>query len=255
MKIGIFADSHYSSYELTCKFRRNNQSLKKIKEAYDYFVSQNCEMVICLGDLIDYERSSAEVLENLKEIAKLVASYSVKTVAIMGNHDAFTISVDDFYSILKGCEPEDIMVDGKNLLFLDNCHHKDGTHYTTKGGDYRDTYYPFADELKNKLDTLSGDTYIFMHQPIDPLPWTDYKEHEERLKVCECGPEFWDECSVVNAQEISDIVEKSGKVKAVYQGHFHFGKREEHNGVKYITVPSMAEYDNEVGKSLLVVEI
>ena len=120
MKIGIFSDSHYSSYELTCQFRRNNQSLRKIKEAYDYFSSEGCEMVICLGDLIDYERSLSEVLDNLREIAKLFASYDIKTVAMMGNHDAFTVSVEEFYSILKGCEPEDMSIEGKNLLFLDN---------------------------------------------------------------------------------------------------------------------------------------
>lgn len=255
MKIGIFTDSHYSSYELTCKFRQNSRSLQKIREAYEYFVSQNCEMVISLGDLIDYERTCEEVLENLRDIAKLIESYDVKTVCVMGNHDAFTVSVEDYYSILSDCKPEDVTINGKNLLFLDNCHFEDGTHYTTKGGDYRNTYYPFTDELKNKLDTLTGDTYLFMHQPIDPLPWTDFKEHEERLKVCECGSEFWEECSVINAKEVSEIVEKSGKVKAVYQGHFHFGKNEEHNGVKYITIPAMAEYENEVGKTLLILEI
>jgi hypothetical protein len=229
--------------------------LRKIEEAYEYFESNGCDLVICLGDLIDTEDTVEKEIENLSLISDIIKKSPLRTISLMGNHDAFTVSADDFYSILKGCEPEDITIDNKNLLFLDNCHHKDGTHYTPKGGDYRDTYYPFTDELKEKLESLSGDTYLFMHQPIDPLPWTNYKEHEERLKVCECGPEFWDECSVINAQEVSDIVEKSGKVKAVYQGHFHFGKNEVHNGVKYITIPSMAEYENEVGKTLLILEI
>ena len=255
MKIGIFTDSHYSSYELTCKFRRNNLSLQKIREAYEYFKSQGCEMVISLGDLVDYERTREKVIENLKEIAKIIENFAIKTVCVMGNHDAMIVPVKEYYSILKNCEPEDITMNGKNLVFLDNCYFKDGTHYNGREGDYRDTYYPYAKELKNKLESLSGDTYLFMHQCIDPLPWTDYKEHEERLKICECGPEFWDECTVANAKEVSEIVEKSGKVKAVYQGHFHFGKREVNNGVEYITVPSMAEYENEVGKTLLILEI
>jgi hypothetical protein len=70
MKLGIFTDSHYSSHTITGlnKRRRNSQSLKKIKEAYDFFAAENCDLVICLGDLIDKEDSHQKEIDNLKEI-------------------------------------------------------------------------------------------------------------------------------------------------------------------------------------------
>ena len=53
MKVGIFTDSHFSSAEVTCNNRYNNKSLQKIKRAYEYYDKEKCDMVICLGDLID----------------------------------------------------------------------------------------------------------------------------------------------------------------------------------------------------------
>ena len=52
MKIGLFADAHYSSQELTCGKRRNNLSLGKLREAYAFFAEQRCGMCVSLGDLI-----------------------------------------------------------------------------------------------------------------------------------------------------------------------------------------------------------
>ena len=56
MKIGLFSDSHYSSAEVTCQRRFNNQSLRKIREAMAAF--QDCDLVISLGDLTDVEHTT-----------------------------------------------------------------------------------------------------------------------------------------------------------------------------------------------------
>ena len=50
----MFSDAHYSSAAST-GLRLNNQSLRKIREAYACFAEQGCELVVCLGDLIDTE--------------------------------------------------------------------------------------------------------------------------------------------------------------------------------------------------------
>ena len=47
-----------------------------------------------------------------------------------------------------------------------------------------------------------------------------------------------------NDAEVRDILEKSGKVKAVYQGHHHPGHRTVWNGIEYISLPAMCEYEN-----------
>ena len=69
MKLGMFTDPHYSSAEVTCGVRYNSRSLEKIKKAYEDFEKENCDLVICLGDLIDHEDSHERVVENLKAVA------------------------------------------------------------------------------------------------------------------------------------------------------------------------------------------
>ena len=62
-----------------------------------------------------------------------------------------------------------------------------------------------------------------MHQNIDPNIREDHR--------------------VFNDSEIRDVLEKSNKVKSVFQGHFHPGFSSVHDGIKYITYPAMCEND------------
>lgn len=221
MKIGIFTDSHYSSQKVTCSNRYNSKSLQKIKEAYAYFKSQNCGLVICLGDIIDKENDHIKEIENLKSVAKVIQNSNIKTICLMGNHDAFCFDTDEFYSILGTCRPENISEHDSLLIFCDACYFHTGEHYKPGDSDWTDTFYPHAEQLKECIARQDKNIYIFMHQNIDPsVPQTH---------------------CLSNADELRRIFEDSGKVKAVYQGHFHSGNTSEVNGIKYVTLPAMCE--------------
>lgn len=224
MKIGIFTDAHYSSKEVTCTNRLNNQSLRKIQEAYAYFEHNLCDVVICLGDLIDTEDTVEKEIENLSLIAEVIKKSSLPTVCLMGNHDAFLLPPQEFYSILGIEPPHRLCMDGKNLIFLDACYFKSGKHYAPGDSDWQDTYYPFADELKKELAALSSPAYVFIHQNIDP-------KIKQGHNLCNDG-------------EIFNIIEQSGIVKAVFQGHYHPGKESEYNGIRYIALPAMCENES-----------
>ncbi len=231
MKIGIFTDSHYSSQELTCGKRYNSRSLLKIKEAYTEFEAQNCDIVICLGDLIDKEHTHLKEIENLKAVADVIKLSPIETVCLMGNHDAFAFTKEEFYEILQGCSPENKFYDGKNLIFLDACYFKNGKHYMPGDSDWTDTFLPDVLIFEKTLKEIDGETYIFIHQNIDPLVPENHR--------------------LFNADEINNIINKSKSVKAVYQGHYHAGKNSTHNGIEYIAVPAMCE--NE--KVYFIIEI
>ena len=226
MKIGLFTDSHYSSQEVTCGCRYNNQSLRKIREAYTAFEAADCDLVICLGDLTDKEDAHQKEAENLREIAELIAASPIPTVCVMGNHDAFTMSAEEFYGILSGCVPENRELDGKQLLFLDACYYQSGEHYAPGDdlGRWTDTCYPFLDELEQVLSATTKETYIFLHQSVDPAIREDHRLH--------------------NADLLAKLFARCGKVKAVYQGHYHPGMESEHDGIRYITLPAMCEREN-----------
>ena len=224
MKLGIFTDSHYSSQEITCGNRYNSRSLEKIKQAYHYFEEEKCDLVICLGDLTDKESTHEKEVENLKEIADIINNSTLKTVCLMGNHDAFALCENEFYNILGLSKPELIKYDGKTLIFIDACYFKSGIHYMPGDTDWTDTYYPHIENLKKLIVDSENDVYIFMHQNLDiNVP------QNHRLYNCD---------------EINTLLQESNKVKAVYQGHYHHGQKSIHGKIKYVAFPAMCENEN-----------
>ena len=221
MKIGIFTDSHYSSAGVTCGKRYNNQSLRKIREAYDFFKKEGCSLIVCLGDLLDTELTVEKELQNLTEIAEILQKSSIPTVCLMGNHDAFTLPKNQFYDVLGISCVDELHLEGRILLFLDACHFKDGRHYSPGDRDWTDCFLPDENGLREKLSSTTQDTFIFLHQNIDPSVKANHR--------------------LYNADRIFSIIRESGAVKAVFQGHYHPGCNSEYNGVSYVTVPAMCE--------------
>ena len=225
MKIGLFSDPHYSSQELTGGNRRNNLSLGKMRKALEHFAAQGCHRVICLGDLTDAEDTKEKEVSNMREIAALFGEFSMPIQVVMGNHDAYVFEAEEFYALLGGCEPTDVHEGNLHLLFLDLNYSSKGVRYQPHNFAWDDVSLPDPTALEDKLASCDGDVYLFMHQNVDiAIPAADHR--------------------AANAEEICRIIEESGKVKAVYQGHFHWGHRTRRNGVDYVTLPAMAVYDD-----------
>ena len=225
MRIGFFTDSHFSSAEITCGCRYNSKSLEKINEAFRHFVTEKCDLVVCLGDLIDRENNHQKEIENLKKVSNDLQKYDIKTCVLMGNHDAFAFTPEEFYSILgEEYRPGNIACDNINLIFLDTCYFKNGEHYMPGDSDWTDTFLPKIKELETVLEAIEEEAYVFLHQNLDPTVPENHR--------------------VFNNAEIRGILQKSGKVKTVFQGHYHKGNTNEVEGIKYITFAAMCENDS-----------
>lgn len=110
----------------------------------------------------------------------------------------------------------------RTLIFLDACFSSAGTPYSPAGLDWTDAYLPQEqlDRLKAVLAECTS-AYIFVHQCLDP-----YSEHRHIVK---------------NAEEVREVIRASGKVLAVYQGHYHRGMESVVDGIAYHTLPAMVE--------------
>ena len=224
MRLGIYTDPHYSSQELTCGVRFNSRSLEKIREAYKFFESERCDLAVCLGDLIDSENGHETEIDNLRKIADIIKSSPIPTVCLMGNHDAFAFEKEEFYGILgEETVPEDRVLCGKRLLFLDACYFENGARYMPGGSDWTDTFFPFEEELREAVSSSTEDIYVFIHQNLDPAAGERH--------------------CVANYKSVNAILSESQKVRAVYQGHFHPGCRNVLDGISYVTFPAMCESD------------
>ena len=223
MKIGIYSDPHYSSQELTGGNRYNSQSLAKMTAAYEDFKAAKCDLIICLGDLTDTEDTREKEEQNMGEIAALFRSCPIPTAVVMGNHDAYVFEPEDFYGLLGGCEPLDFLAEGKTLMFLSANYNPDGNPYHPHAFHWDQCYVP-TQGLSERIAAAEGDVYIFLHQNLDDACPGDHRP--------------------VNADEVQGILAASGKVKAVYQGHFHWGADTETDGIHYVTLPAMCCFEN-----------
>lgn len=112
---------------------------------------------------------------------------------------------------------------GRTLIFLDTCYFKSGRHYAPGDSDWTDCYYPYVKELEEKLTRAESDVYIFMHHNADVAVREDHR--------------------LANAEELMRCINQSGKVKAVFQGHYHGGQDSVYEGIPYITLPAMCQVD------------
>lgn len=225
MKLGIFTDPHYSTQEITCGKRFNSQSLRKIRQAYIAFETARCDLIICLGDLIDKEPTHQQEIQNLREVAAIIQASPIRTVCLMGNHDAFAFTPEEFYGIL-GCRPQDMLLGNSYLKFLDACYFENGTRYAPGDSDWENTWLP-----PEQLQGISEANYVFIHQNIDPTIREDHRIANDRL--------------------VRAALEKSRNLKVVFQGHYHPGAESTHSGVRYKTLPAMCEQED----TFLIVDI
>ena len=225
MRLGIYTDPHYSSQEVTCGVRRNSRSLEKIQNAYRFFEREACDLAVCLGDLIDRETEHAAEIEHLKRAADVIHASSVPTLCLMGNHDAFAFTREEFYGILGAdTQPSHRVLQGRRLLFLDACFFANGTRYMPGDSDWTDTFCPCETELRAIVSSSDEEICVFVHQNLDPAA-------EARHRIA-------------NADRINAILFGSPRVKAVFQGHYHPGCRNVWHGIRYITFPAMCESEN-----------
>ena len=101
---------------------------------------------------------------------------------------------------------------------------KNGRHYAPGDSDWNDCFLPGEEDLAKRLRDGDEDTYVFIHQNIDPAVRGDHR--------------------LYNADSILKLVSTEGSVRAVFQGHYHPGMFSEYNGVKFNTLPAMCENEN-----------
>ena len=225
MKLGLFTDPHYCYKEVGQGGRCPMASLGKIRDAMAYFRQENCDLVICLGDLIDSDVSRQQEIDNLLAVKEVIDGANLKTIVLMGNHDAQVFTEAEFYDILgEDHRPEDFRAEGKSFVFVDAGYLSSGERYAPGKVVWNDSFYPFPEELTQRLEKASGEVHLFMHQIIVP----GLSENHQ----------------IANMDAIRSIVTQSSKVRRVCMGHYHPGHSGTLEGVEYRIPKGMCLHEN-----------
>ncbi len=232
MKLGLFTDLHYTKHPQEGR-QFTALAPERVREAMEAFDKEKVDAVVCLGDIVDRGQTHDEELSCWQDILAEIKKYPYPYYILPGNHD-YEIMIGDEFGSVSGMPEFPFYADvaDMRLVFLDACYRYSGKRYDEAGMIWTETM--LTDKatafLKETLEKSDRPCVIFTHQNLDKALPKDYRiKHEMRLRR---------------------MIKKSGKVKAVFSGHFHAGSYNVIGGVKYITLASMT--DTEINEYMIV---
>lgn len=221
LRIGLVTDLHYAD-KPPAGSRHYRETPDKLAEAAERFRHSPPDFIVELGDFIDAADSVETELGHLNHINQAFATICKRRHYVLGNHCVHTLTKQEF---LDGVEqPESFYsFDSGDFHFvvLDSCYRSDGMPYGRRNFEWTDPNIPAAevDWLKADLKQTTRQTIVFAHQRLD------VSNHY----------------GVRNAAEVRKVLQESGKVLAVFQGHSHKNDHKDISGIHYCTLVAMVE--------------
>jgi hypothetical protein len=228
VRFGIVTDCHYADAD-PAGTRFYRESLAKLGECVARMNGERVDFLIELGDFKDQDRPPVEsrTLRYLQEVEAVFGGFAGPRYHVLGNHDMDSLSKQQFLDHVEntGIEPGrsfySFDVRGLHCVVLDANYRADGRDYDHGNFDWTDANVPphELDWLRQELAASQGPVIVFIHQLLDGK-----------------GSVY-----VKNAAEVRRVLEESGRVLAVFQGHHHEGAHSHIGGIHYYTLRALVE--------------
>ncbi len=228
MKFLAVTDLHYSDRNIPGEERQNHLSAQKLKYVIDNF-ADGCDFIAELGDTADDYREGRAQNVLMSEIAGILASSGIPYHCLIGNHDT-SLPKQDIAQILSmphryySFETDEFL-----CLVLDPNINDVNVPYPESEIAWAYTW--LDDEqlgwIKAMLEETDKDVLVFSHELMMLKNRDDVDDHV-----------------IQNRDKAIELFERSGKVKAVFTGHYHYGDYVLHNGISYLTFSSLCLYDD-----------
>ncbi len=221
LRVGLVTDLHYSD-KPSRGSRHYRETLAKFDEAASRFQQAKPDFVVELGDFIDAAESVEQELRWLSRVNRAFSAVSKDRHYVLGNHCVHTLTKTEF---LDGVEQkrsyDSFDRGGVHFVVLDSCFRSDGTPYGRKNFVWTDANVPPAEIewLEDDLKKTDKPVIVFAHQRLD----------------------VGNNHGVKNGPDVRRVLEASGKVLAVLQGHSHANDLKEIGGIHYCTLVAMVE--------------
>jgi len=245
VRFGILTDSHFAEKD-SLGSRYYRESLKKLSECVDLMNEQKVDFLIELGDFKDQGNppDESETLRFLDLIEKEYSRFTGSRFHVLGNHDHDSISKGEFLERIintgftKAAAYYSFNVSSVHFIVLDSNYSSGGIPYNRGKFDWTDAYVPEKQLswLRKDLKSNIMPAVVFLHHRLDA-------SGEKSIY----GPG--------NAAEIRKIIEDSGKVMIVFQGHEHEGALSRINKITYYTLKGMVEGSGPENNSYAIAQI
>jgi alkaline phosphatase len=235
VRIGLVTDMHYAD-KPSVGSRHYRESLEKLATAARQMHTDQPDLMVELGDLIDSANTVTVEKEHLQRIGHEFSSLPGQKHYVLGNHCVHTLTKDEFLSGI-GQEQSYYSFDfgGFHFVVLDSCFRNDGQPYGRMNFDWTDANIPATELqwLRADLQRAKGKTIVFAHQRLD------VSNHY----------------SVENAAQVRKVLEDSGKVLTVLQGHSHENDYQEIAGIHYCVLAAMVEGSGSVNNAYSTMDL
>lgn len=235
VRIGLITDLHYAE-KAPVGTRHYRKTRVKLEEAALQFEKDEPSFLVELGDLIDAADSVDTEQRYLRTINGQFSQICKDRHYVLGNHCVDTLKKEEF---LGGVEQEKSYYsfdrDGVHFVVLDSCFRSDGQPYGRKNFTWTDANMPAAELewLRGDLSSTDKPVIVFAHQRLDVA-----NSH-----------------GVKNNAAVRKVLEESGKVLAVFQGHSHKNDLKDIAGIHYCTLVAMVEGSTEKDNGYSVLDV
>lgn len=225
LKALVVTDMHYTDI-VEHIGRYHSISPLRLKEAFDNKLSE-CDFVLNLGDTADDLPGGMDQELALREMAGYFKECQKNYYTVIGNHDT-AMEKHKFCEIIGMPHRYYSFEEGEfKFIVLDASMNSKDAPYPEKEMNWRISYIDDKQIkwLQNELENTDKSVFIIMHELLY------YKDTKTT-----------DDLVVINRDEVIEVLEKSGKVKAIVSGHWHQGDLVKEKGkIPQITLCSMAE--------------
>jgi 3',5'-cyclic AMP phosphodiesterase CpdA len=242
VRFGVVTDIHYADIDPNGA-RAYRESDAKLAECVQVMNEKDVQFLVELGDFKDQDRTpdEARTLGYLKKIETVLAGFKGPRYHVIGNHDTDSLSKAQFLDIAvnTGIVPNATrysFVSGTvRVIVLDAGHKSDGNDYDRGNFEWDDSNIdaPQLAWLAKTLSASAQPVIVFVHQQLDGS-----------------GAYY-----VKNAAQVREVLEASGKVIAVLQGHRHEGAFSEINGIPYFTFRALVEGSGPWNSAYSIVDV
>jgi len=181
------------------------------------------ELVINLGDVIEDSGLEAD-RENYRRFVDILSGLDAPVLHVAGNHDTVHLAAADLKALWSHA--------GALYYSRDVA----GVHFAVlHTEEIKDVAVRLPDEqlewLKSDLARASFPVVVLMHHPASEMVLTGNRWFENAPHICR----------VAERRKLRAVIEASGKVVAVFNGHVHWNHLDVIAGIPYVTVQSLIE--------------
>lgn len=227
MRLGIVTDVHFGPEA------RHEGRLRKLSAQAEVLLQEFVQrmngvdapdLVVNLGDVVEDE--SAELDRGrYARFVEILSGCHAEVVHVPGNHDQMNLGDEELARLI-----------GRPATPLWHSFDRGGWHFVVLCTRYvpgRSVHLPSEqiDWLADDLARTERDTVVLVHHPLCEMDVRGNRWFERQPHVCR----------VAERRQVRQVLEQSGRVRAVLNGHAHWNYLSVIRGIPYITLQSLIE--------------